>query len=288
MLLENRYGRERWRNQPTISLRAATYPPLAPPERLAEGARQDVDPVHHALQFVSPAAARADEAGGVRIVHHHQRAVAPGQLADLPEPRDRAVHREHPVGRDEAHARGGGVLERLLELVHVVVGIAQAPRLAEADAVDDAGVIERVADHGVLFPEQGLEQAAVGIEAGRIEDRVLHAEKRGEPLFELPMHALGAADEPHRGDAVAVAIERLVRRLKHRGMIGESQVVVGAEIDHLAAVGEPHDRALRGADDAFALEKAGIVERAGVALEPFAEILEHHVLWKLGGVDGLL
>ncbi len=93
------------------------------------------------------------------------------------EARDHTVHREHAVGRDQPDPRVGRLLEARLELVEVVVGVAQPPRLAEPDAVDDARVVERVADDRVLLVEQRLEETAVRVEAGRVEDRVVHAEK---------------------------------------------------------------------------------------------------------------
>jgi hypothetical protein len=55
-----------------------------------------------------------------------------------------------------------------LELREVVVSVAQALRPAEPDAVDDAGVVERVADDHVAVVEQRLEQPAVGVEAGGV------------------------------------------------------------------------------------------------------------------------
>src|SRR5208283_179875 len=113
-------------------------------------------------------AARADESGGVRIVHHDQGAVALRQVANLPELGDRAVHREYAIGGDQAHTRVLRIPQRPFELVHVVVRVAQAARLAEPYTVDDAGVIERVADDRVLRIEQRFEQAAVRIETGRI------------------------------------------------------------------------------------------------------------------------
>ena len=64
-----------------------------------------------------------------------------------------------------------------LEIVHVAVLVAEALRLAQADAVDDGGVVELVGDDGVFVVEQRLEQAAVGVEAGAVEDRVLGAEE---------------------------------------------------------------------------------------------------------------
>jgi hypothetical protein len=44
-------------------------------------------------------------------------------------------------------------------------------------------------------------------------------------------------------------------------MIGEPEVVVGAEVDHLAAAFERDHGALRGADDEFTLQEAVSIER---------------------------
>ena len=50
---------------------------------------------------------------------------------------------------------------RVLEVGHVVVGVAVSAWLRQAHAVDDRGVVERVADDRVLLAQQRLEQAAV-------------------------------------------------------------------------------------------------------------------------------
>src|SRR5260221_12194113 len=100
-------------------------------------------------QLMQTEAVRANEAGSVRVIHHDQRAVAIGQIADLLQLRDRTVHGKHAVRGDHAHARTLRVLQRLLELVHVVVGVPQAARLAQANAVDDAGVVDGTAHDGV-------------------------------------------------------------------------------------------------------------------------------------------
>ena len=60
--------------------------------------------------------------------------------------------------------------------------------------------------------------------------------KAREPALEFAVHGLGPADEAHRGHAVAVAVERRVRGGDDRRVIGEAEVVVGAEVQHLAAV----------------------------------------------------
>ena len=52
-------------------------------QRLAQRAGHDVDSIHDAAQLVRAAAPRADEPRGVRVVDHHQGAVALGQIANL-------------------------------------------------------------------------------------------------------------------------------------------------------------------------------------------------------------
>src|SRR5207237_1152876 len=81
-------------------------------------------------------------------------------------------------------------------------GVAVTLSLAQADAVDDARVIEGVRDHRVALIEQRLEQAAVGVEARGVQDHVLGAEEAGELLLERLVARLRAADEAHRGHAV--------------------------------------------------------------------------------------
>ena len=133
------------------------------------------------------AAAFAEMAVRVAIVDHDERAVALGEVADLRQLRDVAVHREDAVGGDQLEARAVrvGLLQPRLQLVHVGVGEAVALRLAEPDAVDDRGVVQRVGDDRVLGAEQRLEQPAIGVEAGGEEDGVVLAEPVGDALLEL-------------------------------------------------------------------------------------------------------
>ncbi len=105
-------------------------------------------------------------------------------------------------------------VQGLLERGHVGVVVDEALGLAQADAVDDRGVVEGVGDDGVLGPEQGFEQAAVGVEAGGVEDGVLHLEEFGDFLLELLVEVLRAADEADRGQAEAVLVEGLAGGLE--------------------------------------------------------------------------
>ncbi len=204
-----------------------------------------------------------------------KRAVLVRKIADAPELRERSVHRKNPVGGDHPHACVRRIFEALLEFIQIIVRVAQPPRLAEADAVDDARVIERIADDRILFVEQSFEQSAIRVETRRIQNRILRRQERAEPLFELAMHDLRAADETNRRDAVAVLVERPMRRIHDGRVVGESQVIVRAQIDQFAAVGQADHGALRGSDDALALQQAGALQGGCVPAQAFAKLSDH-------------
>ena len=104
-------------------------------------------------------------------------------------------------------------------------------------------------NHRVLGAEQGLEQPAIGVETGGEEDRVVRAEERGQPRFQRAVQVLRAADEAHARHAVAVAVHRLLRGGDERGVIGKPEIVVGAEVQHVAAIGRDRDMSALGRDD---------------------------------------
>ena len=205
-------------------------------QRLAEGAGDDVDAVPRAGQRRRAAPLLAEMAGGVAVVDQHFRVVALGQRADLGELCDITVHREDAVGGDqlEAGAVGRRLLQPVLQLVHVGIGEAIAARLGKPHAVDDRGVVEAVGDDRVGLVEQRLEHAAVGVEAGGEDDRIILAEVPGDRQFELAMQRLRAADEAHRGHAEAELVHRALGGGDHLRMAGETEIVVGAEVEGLA------------------------------------------------------
>ena len=118
----------------------------------------------------------------------------------------------------------------LFHFFHVVIGIAVAFRLAEPHAVDDACMVERVGDDGVVLEEKRLEHTAVGVEARGVEYGILGMEERGDFLLEFLVDVLRSADEAHAGHTLAVRIERLLRRRDNLGMRGKPEVIVGAEV----------------------------------------------------------
>ena len=235
-------------------------------EGFAERAGKDVDATEDVAELGRAATGAADEADGVAVVDHHEGVVLVGEIADGAQRRDGAVHGEHAVGGDEleACAVAGGAVELGGEIGDVGVAVAIAAGFGEADAVDDGGVVEFVADDGVVGGEQGFEDAGVGVEAGRVEDRVVGLEEGAEAGFEFAVDFLGAADESDGGKAVAPAVEGGVGGGDEIGVVGEAEIVVGAEVEDGAAVGGAKARALRSREDTLMLAQTGgidVVER---------------------------
>ena len=184
--------------------RAAVQPPDAPPSALPNVVvRMSTRPATPQCSGV-PRPVLPMKPVAWRVVHHHERAGAcrPGRRSSASGATSPSIEKTPSVTiiRKRADAR---LLQLGLEVAHVDVLVDEALRLAQPHAVDDRGVVELVGEDRVVRAEQRLEDAAVRVEAGRVEDRVLHAEERGDPLLELAVQRLRAADEAHAREPVA-------------------------------------------------------------------------------------
>ena len=112
----------------------------------------------------------AHEAHGVAVIHHHQGAVFLRQVADALEVGDKAVHGKDAVCGDQLDTAILGLLQLGLQVLHAVVLVAETLGFAQADPIDDAGMIELIGDHRVFRGKKGLKQASVGVKAGRVKD----------------------------------------------------------------------------------------------------------------------
>ena len=191
------------------------------------------------------------------VIDHHQRIVFIRQVANALQVGDHAIHREHAVGGDQHVTRAGlaSFFQTRLQLLHIVVGIAEALRFTQTHAVDDRGMVQGVGDNGVFRPEQRFKQAAVGVKAGGVEDRVFHTEEIGQLLLQLLMRVLGTADEAHRGHPEAVAVHTGFRCGNQFRVVRQTQIVIGAEVNHMA-VADGNVRLLRRGDDPLFFEQA--------------------------------
>ena len=81
----------------------------------------------------------------------------------------------------------------------------------------------------------------------------------------------GSADEAHRRRAGAVAPETLDPGLDYLRTIGQAEVVVGREHEHLAAPLHLDERPLRRADGVEPLVRARFPERIQLGAKPIVE-----------------
>jgi hypothetical protein len=169
------------------------------------------------------ATARAHEPDGVRVVDHDERVVALGEVADAGKRREMTVHREHAVGDDDAAPCVRRLAQPGLKVGEVTVAVTQPPGLAQADAVDEGGVVELIGDDGVLAVEERLEDAGVGVEARREQDRGLGAQEGAQCLLKLDVRCLGAADEPHAGHPEPPLPQSVPRGRDDARVVGEPE-----------------------------------------------------------------
>ena len=118
-------------------------------------------------------------------------------------------------------------------------------------------MIQFVGNNGILRAKKRFEKAAVGIETGAVENGILGAEECAQLVLQFLVDALRAADKPHRRKSITPAVERFAGRFDHRGVLGQTEVVVGAQVQHRLAVTHPDVRVLRTGDDPLPLVSAG-------------------------------
>src|SRR5690606_15536034 len=75
--------------------------------------------------------------------------------------------------------------------------------------------------------------------------------------FELTVKILRAADEPNRGHSETSIVEGLVGGLNNVGMVGETQIVIGAKIKGLPILGVNNGPLRRGNDSLFFIQSGG-------------------------------
>ena len=85
----------------------------------------------------------------------------------------------------------------------------------ETNRVDNRGMIELVGDDRIFIGKKGLEEADVGHEAGRIEHRVLGADKIGNRTLQVLVNRLRAADKSHGSEPKPPFFYRSLRGFFH-------------------------------------------------------------------------
>src|SRR4051794_1837546 len=135
-------------------------------------------------------------------------------------------------------------------------------------------MVEGIRDDRVILIQQGLKQAAVGIETGGVEDGVLGPQEFAQALLELLMNILRAADEPDGGHAITETIDGPVRRFAHGRMIGQAEIVVRTKVQDIA-VARSDQAPLRAREDALTLVQALFLQTREIGSQPFNESWVH-------------
>lgn len=96
------------------------------------------------------------------IIDHDEGAELFGEADDLWKWRDVSIHTEDTVCDDHDFASASRFLQHAAQPGYVFVWVDLAGRSIETNAVDDAGVIEFVANNDVFGKYEGRDDAKVG------------------------------------------------------------------------------------------------------------------------------
>ena len=197
-------------------------------EGLAEGAHLQIDDAGHVPVFGGAPAGLPDDAGGVGVVHEEARTVRMGELRQRGKIGHVAVHAEYAVGRDVPLACTGRLREEPREGGHVAVRVDGHAGAADAAPVDEAGVVQAVAEDDVVPVCEAVEDAQIR-HVSRIEDeRRLIAFEAGQLRLEVGQLEGRAGGKPRAAGACAPP-EGVPRRRDDRRLVGHAEVVVRVE-----------------------------------------------------------
>ena len=158
------------------------------------------------------------------------RVVALGEIADLLDRRDVAVHRVEAFEHDELVALVAGGAQQLFEVGHVVVAEDHALRRGAAHALDHRVVVERVRQDQAIGDEVGdrRDRRQVRYPAGGEDQCAVLVVEIGEFRLELDQRMAGAGDVAGAAGADAVLGGGLAESGDHLGVPAHAEIVVGA------------------------------------------------------------
>lgn len=171
------------------------------------------------------------------LVYKGKCSVALSQLVDLVKRSDVAIHREHTIGDNDTKTAVLGLLEHLLKNLHVEMLVAKTACLAKTDSVNNASMVQLVRDNGIFGGQRRLEEASIRVEATRVKDSIVELVEVSNFTFEFLVDVLRATDEANGRHSEAMSVHDVLSSLDNSGMVGESEVIVGAEVDHTLSVG---------------------------------------------------
>lgn len=183
---------------------------------------------------------------GMRFVDEKAGVEGMGQPRDLNQGRDHAVHRKERIGD---HERAPSFRSMLLELGREIVGASVCVdmdfRAGESTAVDEARMVERIAEDDVAWTDERLDGSDVGGVAGREQRGRGSPEEIGKGALGLPVGIHSAGDQSRSGSANPIDTQGALGGRRDGRMAGEAQIVVGTEAEDRLVV--DHDFGALGA-----------------------------------------
>ena len=163
-------------------------------EGLGQGAVDDREPVHQPALLGDAAAMRPVEADGVDLVEIGHRAIAVGEIAEILDRRNIAVHRIDRFESDQLGPVGPHVAQQLLEMRRIAVAEYALLDPAVADAFDHRGVVPGVRQDDAAGQHRGerRERGEVGHVARGEDQRGGLAVELGKLALELDQRVRGA------------------------------------------------------------------------------------------------
>src|SRR5687768_14716865 len=120
-------------------------------KRFAQGAHLYEDAIAQTKLGYYASAARAIETCCVRFVDHHHRAVSLRKFDDSSQWRFVAVHAENRFRHNQLAPAPCNTLQRRFKLLEITMRIDNCLRARQAAAVDDAGMVQSIAEYCVAL-----------------------------------------------------------------------------------------------------------------------------------------
>ena len=218
-------------------------------------------------QRLNPPGARGPKnAGSMRLIDHQQGFVLLSQADNIFQRGQVPVHRKDRLGQDQLTPRRWTAGELALQVFGVTVIVNQNLSTRQTAAVDQAGVIQRVAENCVAGASQRRDRAEIGLIPGGKNQRSFAALKTRQVALQISIKLQVAADQPRPGRAAAIVFHRLKRGLLQPLIGSQSEVVIGTEQQDLSAIPANFRSGL-----AFQLAQLSSQSRLLEGREPFAE-----------------
>ena len=195
---------------------------------LAQRALDDVDAIHHAFALGDPRAVRAVHANRVNLVEESDCVVFFGDVADLGDRRDIAIHRVNRLeNNDFRHVRVIGrhqsvEISRIVMLKNAFFGAGMT------DALDHRIMIQRIRIEDTarqLRAQRGQGRHVGDIARGKQQRRFL-AVQAGQFLFKKHMVMVGAGDIARATGTGAALVDRLNHGIAHQFALPHAQIIV--------------------------------------------------------------